>query len=123
MTWSQPLASARSAFALEPTVPMTWAPSALAHWHASKPMPPAAAWIRTRWCGSPWGAGVAGGGGPAPPPPRGGEKADAAGRGMDQDPMVRLDLECLVQEVPDRQPLQHQDGALLAGEVVRQLAA
>src|SRR3954451_9315886 len=52
MTWSQPLASARSALALEPTVPMTLAPSALAHWQASSPMPPAAAWIRTRCPGS-----------------------------------------------------------------------
>ena len=35
--------------------------------------------------------------------------------------MVRLDLECLVQQVPDRQPLQHQDRALLVGDVVGQL--
>src|SRR5205814_1704410 len=52
MTWSQPLESARSALALEPTVPITCAPSALAHWQASSPMPPAAAWISTRWPGS-----------------------------------------------------------------------
>src|SRR6202790_772050 len=41
------------------------------------------------------------------------EQADAAGRGMDQDPMVRLGLECLVPEGPDRQPPQDQDGAPL----------
>ena len=35
--------------------------------------------------------------------------------------MMRLDLEGLVQEVPDRQPLEHQHGALLVGDVVGQL--
>src|SRR5579863_2521846 len=35
--------------------------------------------------------------------------------------MMRLDLECLVQEIPDRQPLQHQDRALLVGDVIGQL--
>ena len=55
------------------------------------------------------------------PRPLAGEQADAAGRGMDQDPMPRLDLERLVQEIPDRQPLQHQHGALLVGDMVGQL--
>jgi len=36
--------------------------------------------------------------------PLAGQQADAARRGMNQHPMVRLDLECLVQEIPDRQP-------------------
>src|SRR6516225_5047072 len=35
--------------------------------------------------------------------------------------MMRLDLESLVQEVPDRQPLEHEYGALLIGDVVGQL--
>ena len=35
--------------------------------------------------------------------------------------MAGFDLEGLVQEVPDRQPLEHQDGALLVGDVVGQL--
>ncbi len=34
--------------------------------------------------------------------------------------MVRLDLECLVQEIPDRQPFQHQDRTLLVGDMVGQ---
>ena len=49
-----------------------------------------------------------------------GEKADAAGGGMDQHAMMRLDLEGLVQEVPDRQPFEHQHRALLMGDVVGQ---
>ncbi|GAA0004361.1 hypothetical protein BRDID11002_43630 [Bradyrhizobium diazoefficiens] len=35
--------------------------------------------------------------------------------------MVRLDLEGLVQKIPDREPLEHQHGALLVGDVVGQL--
>jgi hypothetical protein len=47
MTWSQPCARASAAFSAEPTVPMTVAPSALSHWQAMSPTPPAAAWNRT----------------------------------------------------------------------------
>ena len=49
------------------------------------------------------------------------QQADAARRGVDQHPMSGLDLEGLVQQIPDRQPLQHQHGALLVGDVVGQL--
>ena len=49
------------------------------------------------------------------------EQADAAGGGVDQHAMVRLDLEGLVQQIPDRQALEHQHGALLVGDVVGQL--
>ena len=55
------------------------------------------------------------------PRPLAGEQPDAAGGGVDQHPMVRLDLEGLVQQVPDRQPLQHQHRALLVGDMVGQL--
>ena len=48
------------------------------------------------------------------------QQADSAGGGMNQHPMVRLDLEGLVQQVPHRQPLQHQDRALLIGDMVGQ---
>ena len=54
------------------------------------------------------------------PRPLAGQEADAAGCGVDQHAVMRLDLEGLVQEVPDRQPLEHQDGALLVGDVVGQ---
>ena len=47
MTWSHPWALAIAAFSSEPTVPMTVAPSALSHWQAISPTPPAAAWNRT----------------------------------------------------------------------------
>src|SRR5689334_7328130 len=46
MTWAQPFFSASLAFSSLPTVPMTVAPSAAAHWQASNPTPPAAAWKR-----------------------------------------------------------------------------
>jgi hypothetical protein len=39
------------------------------------------------------------------PRPLAGEQPDAAGRGVDQYPMALLDLEGLVQQVPDREPL------------------
>ena len=55
------------------------------------------------------------------PRPLARKQADTAGGGMDQDAMMRLDLEGLVQQVPDRQPLQHQHRALLIGDVVGQL--
>ena len=44
MTWVQPCARAISALPSEPTVPITVAPSAAAHWQAISPTPPAAAW-------------------------------------------------------------------------------
>ena len=46
------------------------------------------------------------------PRPLAGQQPDAAGRGVDQDAMALLDLEGLVQQVPDREPLEHQHGAL-----------
>src|SRR5207302_4213308 len=49
------------------------------------------------------------------------EQTDAAGSSVDQHPKVLLDFECFVQEVPDRQPLQHQNRTLLVGDVVGQL--
>ena len=55
------------------------------------------------------------------PRPLARQQADAAGSSVDKYPMMRLDFECLVQEVPDRQALQHQDRALLVGNVVGQL--
>src|SRR6185312_13865497 len=55
------------------------------------------------------------------PRPLAGEQPDAPGRGMDQHAMMRLDLEGLVQQVPDCEPLEHQHRALLVGDVVWQL--
>ncbi|MNC87970.1 hypothetical protein D3C83_37490 [compost metagenome] len=46
MTCLQPAFFASATFSSEPTVPMTVAPSALAHWHRIWPTPPAAACMR-----------------------------------------------------------------------------
>ncbi len=54
------------------------------------------------------------------PRPLARQKPDAAGGGVDQHPMVRLDLEGLVQQVPDRHSLQHQHRALLVSDMVGQ---
>src|SRR5690348_2174276 len=52
------------------------------------------------------------------PRPLAGKQADAAGGGMDQHAMMRLDLESFVQKVPGGQSLEHQHRALLKGDVV-----
>ena len=49
------------------------------------------------------------------------QQSDAAGSGMNQHAVVRLDLEGLVQEIPDCQSLQHQHRTLLVGDVIGQL--
>src|SRR4029079_8418132 len=46
------------------------------------------------------------------------EQPNAAGGGVDQYPMVRLDLESLVEEVPYGEPFEHQHRALLVGDMV-----
>src|ERR1700741_4857990 len=45
--WSQPFWRARAALSSEDTVPITFAPSAFAHWQRNRPTPPAAACTRT----------------------------------------------------------------------------
>ena len=47
MTWWHPFFFAISTFSLDPTVPITSHPKALAHWHNIWPTPPAAAWNKT----------------------------------------------------------------------------
>jgi hypothetical protein len=47
ITCSDPWARATVTFSSDPTVPMIVAPSALRHWQAISPTPPAAAWNRT----------------------------------------------------------------------------
>ncbi|MNY44126.1 hypothetical protein D3C86_1791270 [compost metagenome] len=46
MVAQAPCSMARAAFSAELTVPISFTPSALAHWQAKEPTPPAAAWNR-----------------------------------------------------------------------------
>ncbi len=47
MQWVAPLANASAHFSSDPAVPIRVKPLAAAHWQASKPTPPAAAWNNT----------------------------------------------------------------------------